>query len=201
MNRAELTHQRVFSDKEMADRYFKRNSKNIERVAQRFVGLLKKTGFSKGNVLDSGCGFGTMSIVLAKSFPNINIKAVDLSGPLLEMARQKAREEGVGDRVDFLKADVAKLPFEDNSFDLSLNSFMLHIVDRPVDMLNEIERVTRDGGRIMMTDLRRFWMGLFMNKVKSSFVLEEALGVIKKSNLREGKGSNGLFWWDYMAGL
>ena len=78
---------------------------------------------------------------------------------------------------------------------------MLHIVDDPVAMLNEIERVTKDQGRMMITDLRRIWLALVVRKLKTAFTSEEAEEVISKSNIREGRYSEGPFWWDYMVGV
>ena len=78
---------------------------------------------------------------------------------------------------------------------------MIHIVDDPVAMLNEIERVAKKQGRIMITDLRRIWLSLVVKKLKTAFTLEEGKEVINKSNIRSGRYSKGPFWWDYMVGV
>jgi ubiquinone/menaquinone biosynthesis C-methylase UbiE len=82
-----------------------------------------------------------------------------------------------------------------------MNTFMLHVVSDPVEMLNEIERVAKPGGKIMITDLRRIWLGLVVKKLKTAFTLDEAVEVLKRSNIRQGQTSKGPFWWDYMAGM
>ena len=101
----------------------------------------------------------------------------------------------------FQKGDVEKVDFEDDSFEVVVNAFMVHIVEDPVAMLNEIERITKPEGKILITDLRRIWLGLFIKKLKPAHTLEEGEAVIKQSNLRAGQCSRGPFWWDYMAGF
>jgi ubiquinone/menaquinone biosynthesis C-methylase UbiE len=201
MKRAELFRPRIFSDREWAEGYYKRNAKNIERVGKRFVQLLKHTGFDKGCILDTGCGFGIVAIEIARSFRNVEIVGIDLSEPLLELGQTLAEKAGVSDRIEFKKGDVQELDFEDGSFDVVVNTFMLHVVDNPVAMLDEIERVTKKQGKIMITDLRRFWLAIAVRKLSTSFTLEEAKEVISKSNIRPGKYSRGPFWWDYMVGI
>jgi len=68
-------------------------------------------------------------------------------------------------------------------------------------MLNEIERLAKNDGIIMITDLRRIWLGHIIKKLKSSFTLEEALDIINQSNLRPGHPFRRPFWWDYFAGV
>ena len=201
MKRAELFHPRVFEDTEWAKGYYKRNAANIRRMGKRYVELLQKSGFTGGTVFDAGCGFGTIPVEIAKAFPDVEITAIDLGEPLLELGKSQAREAGVDDRIIFQIGDVENLDFPDDSFDLVINTFMLHIVENPVTMLNEIERVATVDGRIMITDLRRIWLGLFMKKFKTAFTLDEALEIIGQSNLRKGRRAKGLFWLDYFVGL
>jgi hypothetical protein len=64
-----------------------------------------------------------------------------------------------------------------------------------------IERITKKQGRIMITDLRRIWLGLVVKKLKTAYTLEEGKKVISKSDIRPGRYTKGPFWLDYMAGL
>jgi ubiquinone/menaquinone biosynthesis C-methylase UbiE len=201
MKRIELFHPRVFADQEWAEGYYKRNRTNITRVAFRLADILRKSGFKGGKILDAGCGFGVIPVELAKRFPDSEITAIDLGEPLLEIAGSLAKESGVENRIIFKTGDVQNLEFKDRSFDLVINTFMLHIVEDPVAMLNEIERVTKDDGIILISDLRRIWMGIIMKKLKTSFTLNEAKEIINSSNLRQGNAANGPFWWDYFIGI
>lgn len=199
MKRADLFHPRIFDDQVWAEGYYKRNANSIKRVGKRFVQLLKSSGFEKGRILDAGCGFGAVAVEIAQSFNDVEIVGIDLGKPLLKLGQRLAEKSGVKDQIDFFEGDVQKLDFETDSFDVVINTFMIHIVEDSVKMLNEIERVTKQQGRIMITDLRRIWLGLVVKKLKTAFTLEEAMEVIKKSDIRPGRFSKGPFWWDYMV--
>jgi len=201
MKRADLFHPRIFDDQEWAEGYYQRNAKNIERVGKRFVQLLDQSGFKSGTVLDTGCGFGAVAIEIAQQFKNVHIVGIDLGEPLLRLAESLAEKAGVSGRIDFISGDVHRLDFEAGSFDVVINTFMLHVVDDPVTMLNEIERVTKKQGRILITDLRRIWLAVAVRKLRTSFTLEEGKEVITTSVIRTGEYSRGPFWWDYMVGL
>lgn len=201
MKRADLFHPRIFSDQEWAEGYYKRNAKNIERVGKRFVQLLNSSGLERGRILDTGCGFGAVAIEIAKSFNDVEIVGIDSGKPLLKLGQSLAEKSGVADRIEFSEGDVQKLDFETDSFDVVVNTFMLHIVDDPVVMLNEIERVAKKQGRIMITDLRRIWLGLVVKKLSTAFTLVEVKQVVNRSNIRTGRYFKGPFWWDYMVGV
>jgi ubiquinone/menaquinone biosynthesis C-methylase UbiE len=198
MRRAELFHPRIFDSREWAEGYYQRNRWNITRVGKDFAALLKKSGFTGGKVLDVGCGFAAVPIEIAKALPGAEITGIDLGLPLLELGQKLVDEAGVSGRILLMEGDAHKLACEDDSFDVVVNTFMLHVVDDPVSMLNETERVARPDGQIMIRDLRRGLLAYVMKKFKTSFTPDEAMEIIRKSDLREGKLSLGPFWWDYM---
>jgi len=199
MDKQELFHPRVFDNREWAIGYYKRNSKNITRVGKRFASLLKEKGFKGGRILDTGCGFAAVPIELAKAFPDADITGIDLGDPLLDLGRELIDKEGLNKQINLIKGNVEKLDFDDNSFDLIVNTFMLHIVNQPVKMLNETERVAKKEGNIMLTDLNRGFFALMMKKFRTSYTIDEALAIIKQSDIRKGKLSKGLFWYDYLC--
>src|SRR5262249_34849153 len=62
-----------------------------------------------------------------------------------------ARGLGVGDRAGFVAADVARLPFEDATFDAAaVNDAMEHF-SKPAEVLGELARAVRPGGRLFVT--------------------------------------------------
>lgn len=201
MKRKALFHPRVFSDPAWAASYHRRNVDFIQKTAKRLANLLERSGFNEGDVLDAGCGFGAVSLELARRFPRARVHGVDLAEPLLDMARVEARRESLASRVVLSPGDVEDLDFPDDSFDLSISSFMLHIVERPTRMLDELERVTRTGGIILVTDLRRGLSGLFNRKIRTALTAREAVELIDRSTLRPGKLTRGWRVFDYLAGL
>ena len=189
MKRAPLTHDGVFADAAFAQRYAKKHSRMGERLGMRYAKVLVQAGFRNGRIIDVGCGPGSTAIVLARAFPDTEILGVDLSEPLLEVARKAASEAGVGGRAQFERADVQQLPYEDDTFDVAVNANVVHLVPDPVAMLNEIERVILPDGHLFITDLRRSWMAIFEREIRSGLTVDEARELFPQSNLRAGQST------------
>jgi ubiquinone/menaquinone biosynthesis C-methylase UbiE len=68
-------------------------------------------------ILDLGCGPGMQTIQLAK-LTDGHITAVDFHQPYLDQLEQAIQAEGLGDRIQPVKADMDDLPFDAESFDV-----------------------------------------------------------------------------------
>lgn len=107
-------------------------------------------------VLEVGVGTG-------RSFPHypsgLDITALDLSDQML--ARAKAKASHMSLSVNLVNMDVQKLEFPDNSFDTVVAACTFCSVPDPVLGLQEIRRVTRPGGRVVLMEHMRhnnwFW--------------------------------------------
>lgn len=187
----------VFNDPAFAGRYAKKHLKMARNFGEEYARKLRTRGFQEGRVLDSGCGFGETLIYLAKTFPEAEFAGVDLSEPLLELAISSAAKANVSGRVEFKKADVHNLPYPDDHFDVALNINMLHLVTDPLKMLDELERVLRDGGHLFIADIRRSWIGLVEPEFKSAFTVAEARAILDKSATRKGMLIAGFLWWRF----
>ena len=194
-----LTHDRVFDDRDFADRYFKKHQKMAERFGREYAKKLMSLGFGKGRVLDVGCGFGGTIIYLAETFPDSEFAGIDLSEPLLQIAEQTASSAKLSERVRFEKADVQQIPYENDDFHVILNINMVHLVEDPVTMLNEIERVLIPNGLLFIADIRRSWIGIIEKEFKAGLTLSEAQKLFGKSNLRDGSFSSSFLWWRFEA--
>ncbi len=120
-----------------------------------FVDMLARIGLERGRVLDVGTGPGWIPIELALRRPGLEIWALDASPDMLAQAGRHAAAAGVSDRVHFVPGSATELPFADGEFDLSVSHFMLHHIERPAAFFDEMARVTRGGGRIVIKDLVR----------------------------------------------
>lgn len=197
MKRSELPHPRVFDEPAWADTYIKKHMRIMTGLGGKLAIKLKKHGFQKGKVLDVGCGFGASLIEIVRAFPESEAVGVDLAEPLLEHARCLAVEKNLSDRISFEKKNVEELPYDDRSFDVVINIFMLHIVENPAAMLNEIERVLKPSGHLLMRDLRRTWLGWLARDLRKAYTLEESQVLIECSKLREGRFAKGSWWWEF----
>jgi ubiquinone/menaquinone biosynthesis C-methylase UbiE len=91
-----------------------------------------------GRALDLGTGTGEGALAIARRFGAAEVVGVDLSEPMLEIARRKAPPE-LGTRVRFETADASALPYGDASFDLVAHANM-------IPFFGEVERVLAPGG-------------------------------------------------------
>ncbi len=103
MPRKPLTHQRVFSDPELASTYLSKHRKLLAGLGKEYCAKLLEHGFEEGRVVDVGCGFGKINLAIAKRFPKSRHVGIDLSEPLLEVARESASERNAADRVEFVR--------------------------------------------------------------------------------------------------
>src|SRR5260370_39500738 len=79
-----------------------------------------------------------------------DVKALDISHTFVEIGSNSARQEGVS--VDFQQGDVAKMPFEADSFDLIVCQAAFKNFTLPRTALAEMYRVLRTGGTAVIQD-------------------------------------------------
>ncbi len=108
-------------------------------------------------VVDLACGTGDLALRLADlAEAGVEVIGVDFSEPMLEVARAKAQARGLADRVSFLWADAAELPFEDASVDavgIAFGFRNLTWKNPHVDRhLAEVLRVLAPGGRFVIVE-------------------------------------------------
>ena len=92
-------------------------------------------------VLDLGTGTGKAARTVAERFSDTQVFAVDLSAAMIEEARRLLPAE-LGERVRFMVADSAVLPFVNGEFDLVVLLNMIPFFD-------ELARVTAPGGHVL----------------------------------------------------
>ncbi|MEX2545882.1 MAG: class I SAM-dependent methyltransferase [Phycisphaeraceae bacterium] len=109
-------------------------------------------------VLDLGCGPGAQLMQLASLCPEARFVGVDLSEPMLERARTRARQAGLTN-LHWFQADITALDrFGDASFDVIVSSMTLHHLPETRDLRRcfvHARRVLKRGGRIYFADFAR----------------------------------------------
>lgn len=118
--------------------------------------LLDAAGIGTGDrVLDLGCGNGQLTRDAARRASGGHATGVDLSGPMLAKATERAKDEGV-ENVSFVRADAQVHPFEDASFDAVLSRFGVMFFADPVAAFANVRRAMRSGGRLAFVCLPPF---------------------------------------------
>lgn len=102
--------------------------------------------------VDLGCGTGADCCLLARS--GFRACGVDISAAALELARARARTEGV--QVEWWQADVLTLPLEAGSVDLATDRGCFHHIpeEKRDSYAAEVRRILRPGGRLYLRGCR-----------------------------------------------
>lgn len=99
-------------------------------------------------VLDLGVGTGNS----LRYYPGRgNVVGIDLSFGMLEKASEKVDEAGQKN-VALVQGNALQLPFAENSFDHVFISHVISVVSDPVAVLREMQRVAKDGARVVMVN-------------------------------------------------
>ncbi len=94
----------------------------------------------EGSVADLGCGDGYGSMMLIRE--GYKVTGIDISAKMIEAARKRPEASG----ASFLQGDIADLPFKDGEFDALLVINVLEWTEKPLDTLNEMKRILKEGG-------------------------------------------------------
>ncbi len=121
---------------------------------------VRRASLTRGSVvLDLACGTGDFSQMVSEAFPGARMVAVDLTLPMLSLARQRSRAEVVC-------GNAMVLPFADGVFDCVFVGYGLRNFPDLTSALAEIDRVTRPGGSLVTLDFflpaHKLWRGLYL---------------------------------------
>jgi phosphatidylethanolamine/phosphatidyl-N-methylethanolamine N-methyltransferase len=97
-------------------------------------------------VLEVGVGTG---INLSLYPTDAAITGIDFSEPMLEKARERASRKEMR-HTRLLQMDAADLKFADDSFDIVYAPYLISVVPDPIGVAQEMRRVCRPGGRIII---------------------------------------------------
>lgn len=123
-------------------------------------------------VLDAGCAHGRLvPTLLAHGVKKENYTGIDISENLIAKARETFSD------MQFDIGDVCTLPYESNTFDVVISSAVLHHIPSHklrIQMIQELLRVTKPGGKIMLLVWNAFhfphlWKPIFSSYIQSFF--------------------------------
>lgn len=140
----------------------------LQRHHQRLFAALEVG--PRDRVLDIGCGAGQSSLEAARLAVEGTALGVDVSEDMLEIARQRGVEAGLGN-VSFELADAQVHAFPAAHFDLCISRFGTMFFADPVTAFTNIGRAMRSGARLVML----VWQSRERNEW--SMAIQEALAL------------------------
>ena len=122
-------------------------------------------------ILDIAAGTGSSSRPLVDK--GAVVTALDFSQGMIEQGRKQNKN------INFVQGDALKLPFEDNSFEVTTISFGLRNTSNTEIALKEALRVTKDGGRIVVAEFSHPVNPIF-KKIYLNYLMKALPVIVKK---------------------
>jgi len=120
-------------------------SKAIREIVERDTPL---------NILDVASGTGDFAIGTArKAADGSHITGIDLSEGMLKIGREKVAKEGLSEMISMQEGDCEALPFSDGTFDRVTVAFGVRNFEHLETGLNEMLRVLKPGGKLVILEL------------------------------------------------
>lgn len=196
----------TFTDTHLAQFYAEHARRFMGPVYRRCAARVAGINPPGKNVLDIGTGSGLLAIELAGAHPDWRITGIDISGNMLDLARQNAVRKGLEGRIDFRQASAEALPFADGQFALVASNASLHLWPDPLKAFGEIARVTSPGGYCLIRDNLRLTMfgpvlnligramgmntaqrRLWMQAIRSSYTTGEVKAILRESPMKDAR--------------
>lgn len=120
-------------------------------------------------VLEIAVGTGKLFEEIVKLNPRGRNEGLDISEPMLKKARKRLKEY---EHFNLVYGDASRLPYDDDTFDVLINNYMLDLLPEKDHklLLNEFRRVLKPGGRMILTTMTfgrtpasRIWDALSRN--------------------------------------
>jgi ubiquinone/menaquinone biosynthesis C-methylase UbiE len=186
----------------------------LESIDRTFVDhlarLIAGTGLeTSARVLDFGCGPGQIPILIAQRWPAMKVLGIDAGPNMIEQAHKDTSAAGVNVEYAVVRLGPqgdARLPYADAEFDVVLCNSVMHHLDDPVGTLDELARVAKPPGAVLVRDLLRppapfyplhvrlfgrHYSGemrrLYEVSVHAAYTIDEMKHMLRRSRLNDGR--------------
>jgi phosphatidylethanolamine/phosphatidyl-N-methylethanolamine N-methyltransferase len=100
-----------------------------------------------GRLLEVGVGTG---LALPYYGPQLKVTGIDMSPDMLQRARKRVADGGLGNVEALLEMDATAMTFADGSFDAAVAAYVMTVVPDPERVMHEVARVLKPGGQLIV---------------------------------------------------
>jgi SAM-dependent methyltransferase len=127
-------------------------------------------------VLDVGCGVGHWGMLLAHVLPDrARLTGIDREPSWVQKAGERAAARGLGDRFLYRIGEAERLPFPDDTFDLTTcQTVLIHLAD-PGVALTEMIRVTKPGGLVAVAEPNNLSETMLLDSIGAKADIDDVL--------------------------
>jgi SAM-dependent methyltransferase len=151
------------------------------------------------DVLDVGCGVGHWGMLLASVMrEDVRVIGIDREPSWVQQASARALARGLEGRFSYRQGEAQRLPFPDNSFDLTTcQTVLIHLPD-PTAALAEMLRVTKPGGLIAVAEPNNLTESLLLDSISNQASIDEIVELVRfqltceRGKVALGEGDNSL---------
>ena len=124
--------------------------------------LLALKAYNPKQILDIATGTADMCVKAFKFLQPEHVTGIDISEKMMEVGRMKLTEANLSDKVDLQVQDVSSMTFEDNTFDAATIAFGIRNFERLDQSLQEIHRVLKSGGHLLIVEMNEPQKGVLL---------------------------------------
>jgi ubiquinone/menaquinone biosynthesis C-methylase UbiE len=106
-------------------------------------------------ILDAGTGTARIPILMCQRRPQYLITAVDLAQSMLIVGQRNVEDAELAQRIRLERVDTKRMAYPDLEFDLLISNSLVHHLPDPLSFFQEVKRLVRPGGAILIRDLIR----------------------------------------------
>jgi ubiquinone/menaquinone biosynthesis C-methylase UbiE len=125
------------------------------RIEDDFVRRALALGVSGGMILDVGTRVGLIPLKMLWQNEEFYAIGMDRSSLMIDRARETAAAWDLSERAFFQVGDARKMRLKTGYFDLVISDTTLHVFDNPLSVLQEINRVLKPKGGLLIRELQR----------------------------------------------
>jgi len=129
---------------------------DFEKENQGFIDRFREyfPEFTKGHIIDLGCGPGDIPVRFARALPVCRITGVDASEPMMGLAGVAVKQAGLADRITFRCERFQAVSLVEPADAVVANS-LLHHVPNPLQFWYRLRQLVKPGSPVLVMDLLR----------------------------------------------